>query len=621
MRSVAGLGVVLALAVASPASAARVTGVSVTPTHIVGGTTQQASATITVAFEPGENTNAPYEWSSYHIYSVVLAIDDADHWGQGYFYCFNYVSIGSNSVTCQIPQHWAVPVSETHTLLARAGNINYPPGGQYNNDPGMTTTLTVDPLPAVGTIRVLSNLSSAGFSVSGPATYSGTTPFTQTNAPAGTYTATFNAVPGYTTPAPVTRTLTTGGTITLFGSYAPASRSLRVRASLDRQTFLPAAGAALPSTAHVPLGGLLDLQAIDQDGRDVPATFTLGTAAVEPDVAADALYKNATLLRFTTAAGNAAQYQSVHRGTVAITITPSDSSVPGGTLTVRVEAPAALGTKGQDLDPDLDLIAHRYGAPPQFIKAHADKESTGRFNRLAYRYEPIGPYVGDLLAVSRGKNLRTVAPYKDYRFETIQDSLDPALPFGSLVALEDLNARNGLMVGCNANGSGGHPLTQLDPLPTAWEIFRCNDAVMNWTVRARAAGPARARSLRTDPFTAQTSLASSYGLLQMTYVTAIDQMKWTGDSFGLKNPSALFDTFDNHLREAGSLSVGTRKVLKDLKNAVDVSRIDTYQALLDAFVRAWGRYNPGEAGYGQSVAGRVPQYPSTGASPVLGGGQ
>jgi hypothetical protein len=407
----------------------------------------------------------------------------------------------------------------------------------------------------------------------------------------------------------------------VLGTYEIHASSLRVRASLDRQTFLPAAGAALPSTAHVPLGGLLDLQAIDQNGGDVPSTFTLGTASVEPDVAPDALYKNATLIRFTTTDANAARYQSVHRGTVAVTITPKDSSVPGGTLTVRVEVPVALGTRGQGLDPDLDLIAHRYGAPPQFIKAHADKESTGRFNRLAYRYEPIGPYVGDLLAVSRGKDLRTVAPYKDYRFETIQDSLDPALPFGSLVTLEDLNVSSGLVVGCNANGSGGHALTLQDPLPTAWEIFRCNDAVMNWTVRARAAGPVRARSLRTDPFTAQTSLASSYGLLQMTYVTAIDQMKWPGDSFGLRNPSALFDTFDNHLRDAGSLSVGTQKVLKDLKNVVDVSRIDTYQKLLDAFVRAWGRYNPGEAGYGQSVAGRVPQYHPTGASPVLGGGQ
>jgi hypothetical protein len=613
------LTLIVTLACAVPASAARVTSVTVSPTHIVGGTTQQATATISVAFESGENINAPYEWYSYHIYSVYVAVDDANAWGAGYFYCGGYVPIGSNSVTCQMPSHWAVPTSQTVTLLARAGNINYR-DSPYNNDPGVTTTFTVDPAPPPGgTLRVTTNLAAASFTISGPATYSGSgTSFTKFNAPAGSYTVAFAPVASYQTPSPQTRTLPSGGSITFAASYQP-ERTLRLRAGLGEDVPGPGAGVTLPTEARVPLGAVLHLETVDQAGQALPASFVLNTASLAADVAPTALFSDATLVRFTGAPINGAIYQSVHRGTVTITIMPSDSALPPGTLTVIVEDPLRLGSAANDVDADVYKVAHRYGVPPQFIKAHGHKESGARFDRLAYRYEPIGPWVGDLLAVSRSANLRTASPYGDYRLATEADSSDQALDAGALMSADDRDVRNGLTVECADNRTGGRTLTADDSLVSAWEIFRCNDRRMNWSKVAGKAGPSRAKALEDDPFTAQTGLASSFGILQITYVTAIQDMKWAGDKDGARNPSLLLDSVENHARKAGSLDVGTKKVVKDLKNAADASGIDTFDKLLEDFVKAWNRYNAGEKGYGDSVAQKVPLYPPIARAAVLGG--
>jgi hypothetical protein len=73
---------------------------------------------------------------------------------------------------------------------------------------------------APGTITVSTNLSGAAFTIVGPATYTGTgTSFTQTNAPAGTYTITFGALQCYSTPAPQTFTLSAGRSINFTGTY------------------------------------------------------------------------------------------------------------------------------------------------------------------------------------------------------------------------------------------------------------------------------------------------------------------------------------------------------------------------------------------------------------------
>jgi RHS repeat-associated protein len=95
------------------------------------------------------------------------------------------------------------------------------PSGHFQNDStGLKVTLT-----PTGTINVTTNLNASTFSLTGPASYSGSgTSFSQPNAPAGTYTIVFApASSNVITPPSLTATLTSGGSLNFFGAYAQAA--------------------------------------------------------------------------------------------------------------------------------------------------------------------------------------------------------------------------------------------------------------------------------------------------------------------------------------------------------------------------------------------------------------
>jgi uncharacterized protein (TIGR03437 family) len=141
--------------------------------------------------------------------------------------------IASSSVTFNGLLHAAtfssasqLSITLSSSDLATAGTFpvvvtNPSPGGGSSQPFNFTVT------PAsvtTGTIQAATNLSAATFTISGPATYSGSgTTWTQTNAPVGAYTITFGAVSGYTAPAAQTQILVAGGTISFTGTYTTAS--------------------------------------------------------------------------------------------------------------------------------------------------------------------------------------------------------------------------------------------------------------------------------------------------------------------------------------------------------------------------------------------------------------
>jgi hypothetical protein len=87
-----------------------------------------------------------------------------------------------------------------------------------------------------GTILVTTNLQAASFTVSGPAAFSGSgTSFSQYNASPGTYTITYAAVPGYSTPPSQSKMLTGGSTIAFTGNYQGGS--VNVTTNLPTATF------------------------------------------------------------------------------------------------------------------------------------------------------------------------------------------------------------------------------------------------------------------------------------------------------------------------------------------------------------------------------------------------
>jgi hypothetical protein len=400
-------------------------------------------------------------------------------------------------------------------------------------------------------------------------------------------------------------------------------RTLRVRAALGGDGPAPTQGVLLPQEAHVPLGAVVRFEAIDDNGEPLPSSFSLSSTVVDEGVMDRPLFGSSVLLPFLDSTFDSKFYQAVHRGSVLVTVAPLDSTIAAGQLVVVVENPQALGGTFNDLDQELSDAGHRSGIPPQFLKAHADKESTAQFDRLAYRYEPIGGDTGDLTAVSREENFRTLPPYSAYRLATKADIRNGALSAGALLTAADVDPRNRYFIGCGTDGQGGVNIQSSDVEVSAGEIFRCNNLThgrQNWA-RSRAL-LARAESLESEPFTAQTGLAASFGLLQMTYVTAIDQMKWTGDRDGRRNPSLLFDSLENHDRGAGSLDVGVAKVVADfrLRNPAALwAQFGSADRMVVAFARAWSRYNRYEEGYGGSVATRIVRYPIVPRSSIFGG--
>ncbi len=99
---------------------------------------------------------------------------------------------------------------------------------------GGTITFTGAYTASVGTIVVNTNNATATFTLTGPATYSGSgTGWTQNNAPVGTYTITYGTIPGYDTPPSHDHTLLSGDTIVCTGLYNKTVYTLTSHASAD----------------------------------------------------------------------------------------------------------------------------------------------------------------------------------------------------------------------------------------------------------------------------------------------------------------------------------------------------------------------------------------------------
>jgi streptogramin lyase len=89
------------------------------------------------------------------------------------------------------------------------------------------------------TIQVATNLTAAGFTLFGPTQYAGAGKlWTQADAPAGKYTIVYEAVSSYNTPAPETKILSVGGTLTFSAGYDPVSPlKVQVTTNLGAASF------------------------------------------------------------------------------------------------------------------------------------------------------------------------------------------------------------------------------------------------------------------------------------------------------------------------------------------------------------------------------------------------
>jgi hypothetical protein len=153
----------------------------------------------------------------------------------------------------------------------------------------------------------------------------------------------------------------------------------------------------------------------------------------------------------------------------------------------------------------------------------------------------------------------------------------------------------------------------------ALEIVNSLDSTQHWSTQGKKARQNYTKLLNDD-FTAQTSLASSYRFMQVTYVTAITKLQWSPPGF--QNPSLLFDTANNIALAGGTLALGSQYVASVFAqdnanaNANPSMAFANPTTLINSFYDAWRKYN-GAVSYPPKVAAQIPTYSPTQASSIF----
>lgn len=134
-----------------------------------------------------------------------------------------YIASCTNQTSCYASITTTVPTTPgTYEIWIRTcGHYYRIAGAPYYCSGDGHSIKVVAPVP--GTVLTSSNIPSS-WTITGPATITGSgTSQSSPLEPPGTYTVTWGAVPGYTTPASQSLTLTNGGTITFNGTYSANS--------------------------------------------------------------------------------------------------------------------------------------------------------------------------------------------------------------------------------------------------------------------------------------------------------------------------------------------------------------------------------------------------------------
>lgn len=393
---------------------------------------------------------------------------------------------------------------------------------------------------------------------------------------------------------------------------------------------------AFASGAHVPLGSTFKVRLRKQnsDGTftGIPASFQLDTVAFSGPHDTGTLFPNNIALTYAQPANDAGSFQAVHLGTARLTITPNDTSISPVTLSVSVEKPLSVGSQHPEVDNMVISISDRKGILPQYLKGQMWHESGHNFNPKAYRYEPLADWVGDYKVISRGRDYRaTTRPYSDYRMATLKDCQDDALPAGNLLLEADVTPRSLYQV-CTIPLDPQvmcHQLSDADQYVWAWDIIRWNRTA-NWKKwnpvnYARVEAAFQSGDSCGYLWTAQTGLAASYGMMQVTYVTAIDTLHWSGTDSGAKNPSYLFDTAENLAVHGGSVDLGAEFIRRKLQetHAADAQnpQFDSETDLQHMFEDGWAKYNK-QKEYPTWILNASANFPPIPKIvPVLGGSQ
>ncbi len=347
--------------------------------------------------------------------------------------------------------------------------------------------------------------------------------------------------------------------------------------------LIPATGGEL-APFLVKLGELLKLEVFEVDAdtlepvRRIEVVPTLGNQMVvqrpllsEFFPQPSRLFPNNVLIQF---AGESERdhFLPVHSGTGFVVFPASFLEPQGGTAAQPVSVPLgidtcdetgscgfSLGVTFNEVDADVIRMADLRGIPPQILKAQIQQETDPDFDPNSYRYEPLTvdfvevegllldlrfePYRLEahvdcrflplvIVGFQQGSKIPAsndsadVTPREKYQIQTdtkdqpICETVDqPRSPFVRLLAPRDrhVSMENILITDRDREGRR-----------------------QNWTVTSTFRDYRRFRRNRGQPFTAQTVLAGSYGLMQVLYTTAVIDLNFTEGGVG-RAPSRIFE--------------------------------------------------------------------------------
>jgi len=237
-----------------------------------------------------------------------------------------------------------------------------------------------------------------------------------------------------------------------------------------------------------------------------------------------------------------------------------------------------LGKRHSTFDDLMMTFADRNGIPPQLIKAQVGQESAFRPNAF--------PLSIDWAEFNSSGSATVSAALQPWLLGQSSDCSTISAPAGSNIVLSspDVTPRQGLYgVFINNNGNPlcrvmniptnpvARGITSTDALLSMENILYTNDACFFngcafWTtINAGAFGRFANWQVDNPPFTGQTVVASSYGLHQLLYGTAVG-MGYKNNGVGM-SPHMLFDPFT-------SLDLGSRYLAITYQNNGGLEDVD-----------------------------------------------
>jgi len=391
--------------------------------------------------------------------------------------------------------------------------------------------------------------------------------------------------------------------VSIDGTITAISRPLTVTGSITNGPTASKQISQNTANATFPLGSefTLKLQAPDASGvlQPIGSAFSLSSASVSPAIATPTLFPNNVVIEFDQGSPSASKvFRAVHLGTVTVTITPSDQSISPVTVNLTINMPSRLGNAPTTYDTTLISLGHQRGIPPSFLKADVAQESGSTFNPNAFRYELLSM---DLADISGGRNWRTVVPFSLYRLAT-----SDGLTRGANLTKADIDPRE-ILFGIPENAT----------YVSASQLYAAFNSTQRWYVLTnRSTQKLIDKNPNVLNFTAQTTLASSYGLLQMLYRTAVLDMGWKGSPSGQPAPHLLFDP--NTALPLGS------DFLRRCFEIVNPGQGTTFAspfAFSESFRKAFNQYNHASIydvqNYGPSVLSKVANYLPAPQGPIF----